>query len=102
MHAAEHVLVLPLVRAALVPRARDARARAVREAALDVGARHGGHVHGREKNLQRSLYLELFSKSGLHFHHFLFCFCWQRPHALLVGTNCFDKFMDLYYQVFKG
>lgn len=44
VQAAEHVLVLPLVRAALVPRARDARARAVREAALDVHGGHGAHM----------------------------------------------------------
>ena len=49
VQAVQHVLVLPLALAALVPRARDARARAVRDAALDVRGGHGGHagaVHG--------------------------------------------------------
>ena len=44
VHPVKHVLVLPLVRAALAPRARDARARAVREAALDVDGGHRMHV----------------------------------------------------------
>lgn len=46
VHTVEHVLVLPLVRAALVARTRDARARAVRETALDVDGGHGAHMLG--------------------------------------------------------
>ena len=64
VHAVQHVLVLPLVLAALVPRARDARARAARDAALDVHGRHWAHVLGMRYLCVFKFISFVFSKSG--------------------------------------